>query len=143
MLVKNREQHDFFEFYYPGEKEKITECDNEKSLLVSFSLCQKRILLTGDIEHKGIDIFLKKYKKKLDILQIPHHGSFIKNTSHFIKTLSPSYAFVSSNQKFPHPPTLKKYENANICLLKTYKHGAITFSFSAQKINIFFFRDSS
>ena len=83
------------------------------------------ILLTGDIAQNGLEIFLNEYEKTISIVQIPHHGRYIKNTESMITKLKPEIAFVSGKSSSFHENTKKTYLKYNVKILKTFEQGAI------------------
>ena len=87
---------------YASEKQE----ENDKSLVVSFRLCQKDFIICGDapssIEKKIIN---NEQSIPCDILKVGHHGSNTSSCEEWIRFTNPKEAVVScgKNNKFGHP----------------------------------------
>ena len=88
--------------YYASDKQE----ENDKSLVISFRLCQKDFIICGDapssIEKK---IIMNEKSLPCDILKVGHHGSNTSTCEEWIRFTNPKEAIVScgKNNKFGHP----------------------------------------
>ena len=142
-IVSDREKLPEFPeitFLYPGKYLKNNPEDNEHSLLAYVKTEGKKILFTGDIGVKSLEQLLDYFSENLDVLQVPHHGGHLPKTHQMLRKYKPQYAFISAQQSFPNPITLKYYEKHKVKLTKTYKHGATEFIFGKKRFFIYFYR---
>ena len=106
--------------------------ENDRSLVLSFNIFNKDILIMGDapkwIENKIMDDYVTI---PCDILKLGHHGSDTSSSERFIQYTSPEIAIVScgKNNKFGHPSksvvnALNKY---HIPIRRTDLEGTITY----------------
>lgn len=77
-----------------------------------------KILFTGDIEAQTENLLLAAHLlQKINILQVPHHGSKTSSTIDFLKTLSPEVALISGHyqkrRQFPNIETLNNFKKIN------------------------------
>ncbi len=106
--------------------------ENDKSLVIGFSLLGKDFLIMGDAPIKVEQNMMKEYGHiDCDILKAGHHGSQTSTCEDFVKYLSPKTAIIScgKNNKYGHPHDkviniLKKY---NVEILRTDEIGTITY----------------
>lgn len=95
-----------------------SEEENDKSLVISFSNCQKDFVLMGDAPSYVEKEIIKNVSKiKCDILKVGHHGSNTSTCEDWIKYLSPKEAIIScgKNNRYGHPnkevlSVLNKYQ---------------------------------
>jgi competence protein ComEC len=93
------------------------------------SATNQSLLLTGDIEKKLEKQLLKNYPRlKVDVLQVPHHGSNTSSSMAFLRQLVPDIALFSFGyrNRFRHPAqkVLNRYKQLKIKLYNT-SNGAI------------------
>lgn len=106
---------------------------NNRSLVALLTVYGRRILLTGDIEAFGENWLLAQrpdlFRKPLDLLKVPHHGSRSSSGFGFLDALHPKAAVASAGwlgaHHFPHPETRERYAQRGIALLTTEECGAI------------------
>jgi competence protein ComEC len=104
---------------------------NDLSLVLKITFGEISFLIPGDIsatiENKLIE---SKVDLKSDILIVPHHGSKLSSSPEFIKAVACRYAVVSAGKSnifgHPHPSILRRYEDAQVKILRTDTDGAIT-----------------
>ena len=87
----------------------LPEYDNENnsSLLISMLHGENSLLFAGDAKAKRLEEMLSVPALAHDLLKLPHHGSFNKNTAIFLSAVSPTYAIITcSEQDPPDPQTL-------------------------------------
>ena len=109
------------------------EDENDKSLVLGFSLMHKDFLIMGDAPSKVEKNIIKEYPDlNCDILKLGHHGSNTSTCDEFIKFTTPELAIISCglNNKFHHPnkEVLDVLNNNHIPYRRTDYEGSITFS---------------
>ncbi|WP_425381042.1 ComEC/Rec2 family competence protein [Spiroplasma endosymbiont of Polydrusus pterygomalis] len=92
--------------------------ENNKSLVLLLQIYNYKILFTGDIEAQTENLLLDAHLlEKINILQVPHHGSKTSSTIGFLKTLSPEVALISGyyqkRKQFPNIETLNNLKKIN------------------------------
>ncbi len=91
-----------------------------------------RILLTGDVDAVGELLFMRHpWARKVDIVQVPHHGSKTSSTMTWLQQAAPKWAVVSVGQNrrwnLPHPDIRHRYHAIGSQWLSTLTSGQITF----------------
>lgn len=127
-------------FLYPGEKLTKKHNNNEHSLLALVTLKSHRILLTGDLGPKSIKILLARELPRVDILQIPHHGSLLVGTELLLQRLRPTFALLCAREGFADNSTLHTYQSHGVKILSAWQLGATDIGYYRGKINISSFR---
>ena len=107
--------------------------ENDKSLVVGFTLSKKKYLIMGDAPKMVEQNIIKEYPNlDCDILKVGHHGSNTSTSDEFIKLVTPSEAIIScgKNNKYghPHKETLNILKNNKVKILRTDELGTITYS---------------
>ncbi|MGQ3684634.1 MAG: DNA internalization-related competence protein ComEC/Rec2 [Candidatus Loosdrechtia sp.] len=114
---------------------------NDNSCVLKIEYLGYSIILCADIEERGIELILSRFPEiKSDILQIPHHGSSIRNLKKFIDVVQPAYSFINTSDSIVSSNTLDLLENRCIMTLMTHKEGAITFTLDKNGIHYSSFR---
>jgi competence protein ComEC len=100
--------------------------ENTRSLVLLVRHADHTILLTGDLEGKGLDRVLKLPPPRLDVLMAPHHGSLAANTPELADWARPQLAVACEGP--PRGPSRKEdpYEAKHIPRWGTWPHGAVT-----------------
>jgi len=103
---------------------------NDESLVIYAGNRTHGLLLTGDIEKKGIQQLLaNKPPGIVDLLKIPHHGSRHSSPETLIPALKPKLAIASvgagNRYGFPHRQTMSVLEDNAIPLLRTDLEGSL------------------
>jgi len=88
------------------------EEDND-SLVLLITYGDTRFLFTGDIEEAAQTRISDKYENKLDepfnidLIKVPHHGSYTGTLYRFLRTFMPEYAVISvgKGNTYGHPHT--------------------------------------
>lgn len=116
-----------FEFLHPPAF--FPYLANDSSCVLRIEAGGKVALLTGDIG-KHIEYRLVKEqaeKIRADILQVPHHGSETSSSPEFLDTVNPEVALIASgaDNRFghPRPSVVERYQDRNIQLAATPRHG--------------------
>lgn len=92
--------------------------ENNKSLVLLLQIYEYKILFTGDIEAQTESLLLNAHiLTKINILQVPHHGSKTLSTIPFLKILNPEVALIPGHyqkrRQFPNIETLNNLEKIN------------------------------
>ncbi|QNN22806.1 ComEC/Rec2 family competence protein [Planctomycetales bacterium ZRK34] len=101
------------------------ERNNDASLVLLIRAGRRRVLLCGDAQHEAITSMLQAgVDVKADVLELPHHGSFIDVSPQWLTAVSPEVAMQSSGfarlRYDPWPPYL-----AGITRCVTARHGMV------------------
>ena len=79
------------------------------SLVLLITYGKTRFLFTGDIEENAQERITKKYINskdepfKIDLLKMPHHGSYENTLYTFLRTFMADYIIISSGNQYGHP----------------------------------------
>ncbi|WP_338960864.1 ComEC/Rec2 family competence protein [Spiroplasma endosymbiont of Lasioglossum villosulum] len=92
--------------------------ENNKSLVLLLKVYNYKILFTGDIEEQTENLLVNTHVlSKINILQVPHHGSKTSSTISFLKTLNSELALISGHyqkrRQFPNIETLNNLKKIN------------------------------
>ena len=106
--------------------------DNEKSLVIGFSLANKSYLITGDASIDVEKKIMQEYNYiPCDVLKVGHHGSKTSTSDAFVKWLNPSTAVISvgKNNRYghPHKEVIQTLKNNGVTIKRTDLEGTITF----------------
>ncbi len=105
--------------------------DNDRSLVISFSIPQMTFLLMGDASKKVEQrLILENKNLSSDILKIGHHGSKTSTSEDFINKVKPKEAVISvGKNKYGHPnsETLELLKKYDIAIRRTDIEGTITY----------------
>ena len=120
-----------FNNYNYYAKENTTE-ENDKSLVISFNVCNLDFVIMGDApSYIEKEIIKHTNKIKCDILKVGHHGSNTSTCEDWVKYLSPKTAIVScgKNNKYGHPnkEVLNVLNKYRIKILRTDLEGTIRY----------------
>ncbi len=107
--------------------------ENNRSLVIGFSLMHKYFLMMGDAPIMVERNVIKEYPElDCDILKVGHHGSNTSTCQEFVQLVSPDTAIISAgvNNKYghPHKSVLKILNDANVKIRRTDLEGTITYS---------------
>lgn len=119
-------------FYRPDS---VYEAENDRSLVLAFSINGLSFLFTGDISSDvEADLIHAWGAQHFDVLKVAHHGSASSTSEAFLKHFSFDLAIVSSgvNNRYHHPSeeVLKRLESFNIPLINTQQSGDVTLRLS-------------
>ncbi len=114
---------------------------NEDSLVLKIQHDQNSLLLTGDIEDKGLESLLSEdHDLNIDILKFPHHGGKVgAEGARLIERCSPDWVLMSLGAKnpfgHPHASALRAAQDVpNGQLLRTDQEGAIELRSDGKRI---------
>ena len=110
----------------------VYDNENDNSLLTYMNIYNSSILSLGDASSKVEDSLINKYKlSNIDIFKLSHHGSKTSSSYHFLNSIKPNIAVISSgrNNKFKHPSkeTIDTLNKLSINYLNTQNEGSIEF----------------
>ncbi|MGG0642822.1 DNA internalization-related competence protein ComEC/Rec2 [Sporosarcina gallistercoris] len=105
---------------------------NDSSLVLLMKNDYGYLLFTGDLEMKGEQKIIQKYKKTALtplILKIGHHGSKTSTTEEFLNLLQPDFAVISvgRNNRYghPHDEVVERLLTRNVKVFSTAEHGTV------------------
>lgn len=105
--------------------------DNDKSLVIGFSLSNKNYLIMGDAPTSIESKIMEEYKSiPCDILKVGHHGSDTSSSDSFIKYLSPKEAIISvGKNSYGHPTksVISILKKNNVLIKRTDELGTISY----------------
>ena len=107
--------------------------ENNKSLVIGFSLMHKYFLIMGDAPIAVERNIIREYPDlDCDILKVGHHGSNTSSCKDFIQMVTPDEAIISAgeNNKYghPHKSVIEILEQEGVKIRRTDKEGTITYS---------------
>jgi competence protein ComEC len=119
--------------------ENISTNDSSSVLLIEYM--GYRILLCGDIGERGIEMLLSGSCSSgvgisADVIQVPHHGSFIVKTGDLIKSVRPTLAIINGLAKDISPSTIEEYQRHGVRLHKTFENGAVTYTINKEGMKV-------
>jgi len=104
--------------------------DNASSLVLAIEYQGRRILLTGDLEPRGLKTLLDSAALPVDVLQAPHHGSAAANPRDLARWAQPEFVIVSGSRRDGRTGLNQVYgDRAQV--LSTHDCGAITIVINA------------
>lgn len=105
-----------------------TQDTNSTSIVLSVEASGKRVMLTGDIEQQAIVSLLESgIDLGAQIVDLPHHGSFVEASPRWVKAVSPRVVIQSSGVLRRHEnPWLEVLNDGDITHLVTDRHGMVT-----------------
>jgi competence protein ComEC len=104
---------------------------NNNSAVIRLDYGRVSFLFPGDIESERESQLLEESRNQLnvDILKVPHHGSFDASSIGFIQAVSPSVAIISCGEDnpygYPHQETLQTLKDNEIKTYRTDRQGTI------------------
>lgn len=129
-------------FFEIDEKFHSSSDLNNNSLVFKISYKDFSMLFPGDIlsaREKRL-INTNSLNLQSEILLSPHHGSSSSSTEIFLDKVLPKSVIVSCGRnnryKFPHPDTLKRYEDMGIQVFRTDRDGAVFISTNGREYHI-------
>ncbi|WP_057831529.1 DNA internalization-related competence protein ComEC/Rec2 [Colwellia sp. TT2012] len=123
-----------------GKKNIGRQKNDDSCVILITDSTGNKLLLTGDISAKVERQLLKLYPQlKVDILQVPHHGSKTSSSQAFLYQLSPQIALVSAGYlnrwHMPVASVSQRYLDGNIVLLNSADLGQIIVTIDEQGIS--------
>lgn len=121
--------------------------ENNDSCVVIVDDGQVRLMLTGDIEAKAERqlVALEKQGLKVDILQVPHHGSRTSSTSLLLRKTGGHTAIASLARynawRMPAKSVLENYRTAGFTWLDTGQSGQISIRVEQGSVQVYTLRE--
>lgn len=116
------------------------ESENDNSIINHLCLYQTCFLFLGDINQEGEEEIMKKYRLKVDVLKVAHHGSKTSTSPKLLEEHTIKYAIISAGKNniyhHPHQEVLNRLTNQKITILKTLEEGTITFKIKPNSYTI-------
>lgn len=119
------------DMYVPNDIVRISNDDNDMSLLIKAKYYNTSAIYSGDISSLaekgfisgGIDV-------KADIMKVSHHGSAGSSCEEWISAVDPDYAVISCGEDNPygHPSDKALERLEGIPIIRTDINGTITFT---------------
>ncbi len=116
--------------------------DNANCLVLGIEYCDRRILLTGDLEPPGMQMVMNEFPFRCDVLLAPHHGSANSDPISFGQWCAPRYVIISGSID-DGKVARGVYEAAGAKVLNTADCGAITVTMDARRLDVQCFRPDS
>lgn len=86
------------EILHPGADDR-DQLDNANSVVLRIEYAGRTILLTGDLEGRGLQTLLAWETGSIDVLQSPHHGSRAANPPALAAWAQPTYVVISTGDR--------------------------------------------
>ena len=141
-----------FEILSPRPDWMVSELtsDNDLSCVLKITIGGDKILITGDLSHKGEALLLETYGAEAlqaDLLIAGHHGSKSSSSMAFLQAVKPSQVVFSAGYlnrfNFPSPAVTARIESLNEQSKQPFMHwwntacsGALTFESSSVDIKV-------
>jgi competence protein ComEC len=112
--------------------------DNANSIVLKIDHAGRRVLLTGDLEARGLADLLAEPALDCDVLMVPHHGSTRSNPRGLVDWCRPEYVVISGSRDFElgrdADSVAREFYRAGSNVLHTSQHGAVKFQLSADGV---------
>ncbi|NIK11314.1 DNA internalization-related competence protein ComEC/Rec2 [Alkalibacillus almallahensis] len=114
--------------------EKVSDDENERSVVVLVEYDDFSILMTGDITNSVEEELINAEKLgEVDILKVAHHGSDTSTSELFLQHVKPTAALISVGHNNPYnhpsPEVYDRLVKHGIAVYRTDENGAITIKF--------------
>lgn len=115
--------------------------ENDRSLVVSMSYGETRILLTGDIEREAEAILVNSAKlDPFDVVKAPHHGSRTSSTQAFVDHVRARTVIIPVGRRsmfgHPHAEVVGRWKLSGAETMTTGSKGTITISTDGSTLEI-------
>jgi len=115
--------------------------ENTRSLVLLLRHAGHAILLTGDLEGKGLQRVVSDLPPHpVEVLMAPHHGSHLTNTAELAQWARPRVVVSCQGRPPLSPEVQQRYRQVGAQVLDTYQHGAVTIRSHASGLVIETFR---
>lgn len=101
------------------------DSDNSDSIVLQIELGDHTILLTGDLEGKGMERLLELEDIDCDIVLMPHHGSKNSSPVKFVNWSQPKYAIISAGRNKTNREVISQIESDQCQVFTTADFGTI------------------
>ncbi len=101
--------------------------ENARSLVLLVRHAEHSILLTGDLEGKGLQRVLDELPpRRVEVMMAPHHGSHLANTSELAQRARPRVVVSCQGRPSLAREVQQRYQQVGAQVLDTHQHGAVT-----------------
>jgi competence protein ComEC len=101
--------------------------ENARSLVLRVRHAGHAILLTGDLEGKGLQRVVGELPpSRVEVLMAPHHGSRLTNTTALARWARPRVVISCQGRPPPSREVQQRYRQVGAQVLDTHQHGAVT-----------------
>lgn len=101
--------------------------ENARSLVLLVRHAGHAILLTGDLEGKGLQRVLGEVPPRhVEVMMAPHHGSHLANTSELAQWARPRVVISCQGRPPLSREVQERYRQIGAQVLDTHQHGAVT-----------------
>ena len=118
------------EFLHPGPGGvlDLLTPENANSLVVELEYAGRHVLLTGDLVGNGVKEISMEESPGYDVVQAPHHGSYLSLTPDFIQWLNARYAVFSESRTYAQKQGRAMFEQAGVRVFHTGQDGSARFA---------------
>ena len=110
---------------------------NAASLVFRLEVRRFSVLLTGDLEKEGEELFVQQGVKPADVLKAGHHGSKNGTGEALLGQLKPGISIISAgkNNRYGHPhrETIKRIKDSGCRIYETSRNGMLWFSMKRKR----------
>lgn len=107
--------------------------ENNRSCVLQVSAGERKMLLTGDIEHSAEAALIAAAGRtdalRADVLLVPHHGSRTSSSARFVAAVAPRWALIAVGYRnrfgHPHRSVLERYRAVGATVLRSDLHGGL------------------
>lgn len=99
---------------------------NDTGLVLAVELGKRRLLLPGDVEHRGFAGFVDQLGP-IDVLFAPHQGSKVDGLEGLLGRMKPAHVVVSARETFVAEEAMDAYAKSGARVWSTFETGAIEF----------------
>lgn len=121
-------------------KTATVRADNIDSLVILWTTCGRRVLLTGDVERDGLARMLSRPRDQIDLLAAPHHGSATSNNRAMADWSRPTIVVSSDTGPESKKRPLDHYRRAGAMVCRTAVDGTVSVDLGARELRLRTFR---
>ena len=125
-----------YDIYPPQSTAYEKDPSNNSSLVIMVSCGDNNMLFAGDAEKLRINELLAMDDIQAEILKVPHHGRYEKNTAALIEKVAPDYAIITSSTEEPEDEEVMQILEAAGVSTYLNREGNITITMSDGDISI-------
>ena len=110
---------------------KVSDDENDNSLVLKLEYSGTTILFTGDLEENGEKEVLSKHDIEADILKVGHHGSSTSSSKEFLEAVDATYAVIQCGRDnrygHPHYEVLDNLSDNDVLVYRTDEDKSVSF----------------
>jgi competence protein ComEC len=114
----------------------VLDTDNANSIVISIEHQSRRLLLTGDLEGRGLQEVMSEAPCHADVLLAPHHGSAQSDPPGFSQWCTPNFAVVSGGPRDRVESVAEAYAAHGARVLHTATDGAVHCTIVGAQLNV-------